>query len=410
MQNENSIIKSFLYLVLFLYTTTPCNQLSMSDWAPNLIWVLVPAVLTLVVANIYKVKLFDKSVAIIWGILIVWNIMVYLTRGVRPSPYPFLASWVAYIAFNLYYEDFFDRFIKTTVTLSKIGLVVWLACLIAPNAIWSIASSYGVPTMNVSHSFFIVNIADQLPVVGRAVRNCGFCWEPGRYSCFLMFAMLFYVMKYGWNFKEINLWVLIISLISTKSTTGFGIFIVFMLYWSLANKKLNPFYLVPLAAIIMIIYNLPFMKDKILEFWVDEQSFAEKLAILDYNAQHGGSPLYTPQRFEGLALQWMNITHMPLLTGEGRNFLNFYTNRVLGYNVALSEGLLGIFVSYGLLIGLLCYYSLFKSSRIISNIFGSKLKFAFMVIFLMSSVSYSFWELPYMMVLWLMPLYTKNKF
>lgn len=401
---EKKKLLNVYFLLLFIYNAASCELVTVADWAP---WYLscIPLVLSFIVAQKCRVNLFHKRILILILILTLWNAAQYFVNHVTPSPYALILMVVAWVAYNVYHEDFADRFIKITIALSSISLVVWLLCVIFPEGMRELGMLYGIETMDVSYSFIFFNI-------GKAFnyRNYGFCWEPGRYSCILLIALYFYYIKNGFKNRTKGFYILIISLVTTMSTTGIAAFLIFLAYVLYKKKGLNPIYWVPLVLLFLFVWTLPFMGEKIREFGIGEEKYLSAIDIQEWNSRNGiADGYYCPQRFEGMMFQLMNVAHMNPIIGEGHNFTNFYINKELGYRIAASEGILFHVLCYGLIIGLLSYYYLFRASKYWSEKYRSNVPGLFFFVFLVTNFSYDFWEFPLYMVTWLWAYFEGGK-
>ena len=104
---------------------------------------------------------------------------------------------------------------------------------------------------------------------GRVLRNCGMFWEPGVFSGYLILALVLFanrpfllLSKY-----KIQLVVIILAVVTTKSTSGYlMLFLVglYILYRSLSNR-ISRLVLVTVLALgtIIAVINTPFLGDKI---------------------------------------------------------------------------------------------------------------------------------------------------
>ena len=403
---KNKFLLGLYFLVLFIYSAAPVNYVMIGESSP-IISSLFPVILGLIVAVQCNISLLKRSMLLLMSVLTIWNIAIYDTLHRIPSPYPYISLFVAYIAFHAFRHDFAKRFVKTTVALTMVSLVVWFLSLVVPSIMKSFAMEFGIPSNDVSYSFILFNISYK---IGEQwlVRNPGFCWEPGRYSCFLVIAMFFYLLQNGLNFKTRKFWILAIGLASTFSTTGYAMFLALIFLWVIYEHKLNPLYIVPVIFLIAIVWNLPFMEEKLMALQANEDTAMSSIDMMVYQAQHGSDRYYTPQRLQGLVLQWINLRNMPLLTGEGRNLTLHFINRTYGVNFALSEGVLGVLVRYGLVLGFFIYFCLFKSSMIFSKMGKQSFGVLFLVIYMMANISYYFWESPLFVVMWCWYLFSKD--
>ena len=96
--------------------------------------------------------------------------------------------------------------------------------------------------------------------------------------------------------------------------------------------------------------------------------------------------------------------------GDGHNYTKFYINKVLDYNIFVSEGILFQILCYGLILGLISYYYLFKSSKYWGKRYANNDIWLFFILFIVTNFSYNFWEFPLYSTMWLWGYfeYTKN--
>lgn len=404
---KNNTLLSFFFFVLFLYTCSPSPYVTIGE-SGGIIVSLVPLLLGLLVAVKCRISFLTKSFMVLIGVFAIWNLIIYVYLQRPPSPYPFITLVCAYIAYFAFKKDFIDRFLRTSVALAAISFVVWVLCLMAPKIMKLFAVNFGLLSQDVSYSFFVFNIAKEVGEIW-PIRNCGFCWEPGRCSCILVISIYFYLVRYGMKVKSSRFMILFLSLLSTASTTGYGMLMVMLGVWIIYNKKINPAYSLLFIALFLVVWNMPFMREKILGLMVDEERAQEAIREMIYVKHHDGNEtFYVPQRIEAMYLQILNFQNMPPITGEGRNITNHYINRYYDINIALSEGILGIFVRYGLILGSFCYFCLLRSSTIFSS-YNSKIpRLLFFILFVLANFSYYFWESPLFCLMWCWAFFEKH--
>lgn len=385
---------------MFLYTTRPCNPMSISASAENKLFLMVPLLLTLVAIFRYKIDIMSKELMRILLVLTAWNIIMYFTQWLMPSPYLYAIVICAFTIYRCFKDDFFDRFINVSLKLSLVALVGWALVLINHDAIYQIAMNVGQPGYGISHSLYIFSIPETLNG-GIVWRNCGYCWEPGRYACFLCIAIFFFIYKYGLLWRDKRFLVLLIALISTQSTTGYILFFVILALIQLKGLKFNPFYMIPIVVLFYFVLSLPFMQQKIIE--LSDVSDTET-SVYNYMTYQNDDEYIVPQRFQAMLFQLENFRNMHFLTGDGIQ-TNFYLNRVMGIRVNLAEGILGILIRYGLIIGLFMYTLLYKSSILISQKLSGSKSIAFLLVFIVANFSYYLWEDPMIMTIVFLPIF-----
>ena len=144
-----------------------------------------------------------------------------------------------------------------------------------------------------------------------------------------------------------------------------------------------------------------------------EEGIVNISSSLDWEASNedeGDREYYVPQRFQGLILSVINIQNSDHLIGDGRDFTQFYINRVNNWMVKTSEGILEPIAQYGVGIAFLMYYFLFLVSKRLSISYRINNKWLYFIIFIMINISYNFWETPLFMAIWMMPIFMKNNY
>jgi hypothetical protein len=103
---------------------------------------------------------------------------------------------------------------------------------------------------------------------------------------------------------------------------------------------------------------------------------------------------YVPQRFDGLAFEFLNILNDPIF-GYGNDVENSYVKNNISAALVLSNGVLKVLARFGLIVGAIFYLLLYKSSRLISKFYGIKGGIFFMLLYISISISYDFILVPF---------------
>ena len=109
-------------------------------------------------------------------------------------------------------------------------------------------------------------------------RNPGMFWEPGAFQGFIMLVPLFYSdkLKQLWNTHKKGCIIMLIALLTTKSTTAYLTFAAFIFLTILMNGKINPILKgVAVAAIIgafTYAWSQDFMGEKIMNEYEEAQT------------------------------------------------------------------------------------------------------------------------------------------
>lgn len=402
-----TFIKNVYFFYIFLCTVLSCPLFAISSNNPYKVLAFLPAILSIIVGFICGIKLIDRTLGGIFFIIISSSVALHFVHGVSYSPYLLLSVYVGYVCFHLFKDDIVDRFVNISYKLTVIGLFLWVATMISHSAMLSLADTIGYDGFGVSKSLYIYNVdnlndySDLAWATSGILTNCGYCWENGRYSCFLLLTIYFYVIKKGMSFKDKKLLVLIFALITTQSTTGYMVFLMFLIYWYMRGRKFKVWYLVPLVTLVTVVWTLPFIQDKILALLVDPDDMDNTISNWQWMSNNKDEGYIVPQRFTGFWLQLMNLQNSNLLIGDSSNITNHYIVNDLGINAAISEGILGIIVRYGLILGSMAYYMLFRSSYCIAQKYGLTQTFLLAAIFIGINFSYNFWEDPLLISFWM---------
>lgn len=405
---RNTILSLFFFIV-FVYSVVPSPLFTISEQT-SLFFAIFPALFALLLAMSNHISLLKRDFLYPIVILTIWALVLYVNSGIRPSPYPFCAFLTAYVVYKIWRQALITKIVDYLIAFSIIGLIIWLLNFIIGSLLSEIAIKINFPSYgnNIKAILFWCINPD-------GIRNPGCCWEPGRYSCFLVIGIYLHSLKNGFHWKkDWRLWILLLSLVTTMSTTGFGAFIIFLTLRQFSfQKTINPLHLIGTLLLIEVAWSLPFMSEKIMEWWIDSDMLDTKIGQLEWLAANRPSDSYfVPQRFEGFAYRWIDFLHMNFLTGDGHNFTKYYLNKNLGFMIAPSEGIIGVVLCYGIIIGFLIYLSLYKSSLYLSRLstYSYKLpRMTFLILFIMMNFSYNFWELPIIIPLWLMSFFESFK-
>lgn len=149
--------------------------------------------------------------------------------------------------------------------------------------------------------------------------------------------------------------------------------------------------------------QLDFMGEKIQSLWLTEEHAIEWERQLNYYITQDN--VVVPQRFDGLFYEFLNILHDPLI-GNASDETSYLTS-LFGIKFSLSNGCLRIFANMGIVMGILYYILLYKSSVHFSRIYQFKGKLAWFFLFLLINISYSWIFEPVFLAIILLFLYHK---
>lgn len=124
----------------------------------------------------------------------------------------------------------------------------------------------GVRYSEVGVSIYVYNQLYGL-VGGYVDRNCGMFWEPGAFQGYLNMAIMFAVLMERSKWNKNSLIILIVAVLTTKSTTGYAVLAFIATYYIIFhyNGKPIPKPLCIVALISLFVYyytRLDFLQDK----------------------------------------------------------------------------------------------------------------------------------------------------
>ena len=216
-------------------------------------------------------------------------------------------------------------------------------------------------------------------------RNSGMFWEPGAFQGFIMIVPLLYLnnLKYLWDNYRKECIVLIITLVTTQSTTGYIAFAILIAYALVTSELPFATKYITLLFIALIIATsfsyVSFLGDKISE----EYTATLKLKEGELSWSRMGS----------FYLDYQNIMRHPII---GNGFLMEMRYGSLGKHLNdISNGFTGSINMFGI-VTMICYYTC-VSRKLLSYTFFQKIVFLLILTVLLNGEYYLnypfFWAL-----------------
>ena len=348
-----------------------------------------------------------KGLLLLGLFILLWTIFQYVKYGENVIYFQLiwdvLAGFVICIAYK---EEVFLYYEHCLTKLCLLSIILWFASwmipffpplliAISPNWIHALEESniliFGLQPSSFDGALFFR-------------RNCGFAWEPGRFSCFIVMGIFYNLARTKFSLTNKNFKILLIALLTTQSTTGFATLgIIFLFYIYNVKKK----HIIPAICFIGVLFiaigSLPFMSEKISTSWISKshnQEFEKKVTYWTEEEKE----TVVPQRFDGLLWEFYNIKHDPIL-GYGKDPSRSYTGDYFDNRLVLYNGNLKVFAILGLIWGGLYFIVLFGGSRYFSLFFNIKGKYFAALLFISINVSYPFQFEPLFLAMFFMPLY-----
>lgn len=298
----------------------------------------------------------------------------------------------------LYYEKFIYY-------LSCISLFFFLWQIISPSLLYQLLAAFDISenkrSIGTYYSILVYTVNQWNP--DAVIRNAGFCWEPGPFSCFIILGILFNLIRNKFKFAHNRIfWVLFITLLTTQSTTGLSIFMLIII-WAFVNSKAYYKGLVFLVPILIIgLYfaftEISYLSEKIKKEYEQKDQLSD---IIDRTRE--SDKLMAPGRFLSFEIAWKDFIERPLWGYGGNVNLQWFLQE--GAYVSPVSGIGGILARYGLF-GFICWVILLLKSNTYLYEWGDKYRFKhiwfLLVIFIsigfgiiISPLFFAFYLLPY---------------
>jgi hypothetical protein len=387
---------------------------SLQTW-DEILGVILPVALTIYLSLTNKIKISKEFLYLIMGFLWYSLMLAFKFEELHPRfiGVYLISFYISYITISHFKAYFFILYHNFIYIFCVISLCFWVTNQILPNELNSIMqmlSSMDTERLNIESNILIYTINSKeisdltnTSFLGFSVtRNSGFAWEPGAFSVFINLAIFVNLIVYKFRLKRnLKLMVLCFTLITTFSTTGYGIFILLILFYTYNQKVKYKLILTPLAIIIGIyITTLSFMTDKIIDLSLQDTDEQIENSIL-YDTQ------YAPQRITSFTIDYKDFLNNPIL-GYGGHQEERWTNK-LGAQIASISGIGKLLAKFGMVGTIFFFLMLFKSSKIFTEIFTFKGWIFPFLIFLMTSFSYSIIEHPLLICFWMLAFFLPKK-
>ena len=322
------------YIVVFLFLCVSGNPIFIygSEWSS-----IIMAIAMLAICIAHRTFLFSKDLCLwIGGFLFLMTMQYLILPQVSiPANINFL--------FKLYLAFLVVGYLQSSMRYTYLRVMYWLALISL--LFFSIQIVIGPVGVNFDRykTLFLYNT---IPTGSGLSRNSGMFWEPGAFQGYIMIVPLLYInnIKYLWNNYRKECVVLIITLISTQSTTGYIAFAILLAYILITSDL--PFatkYTLLLTVTLFIIglfSYLSFLGDKISE----EYAATMKLKEGELSWSRMGS----------FYLDYQNIIKHPII---GNGFLMEMRYGSLGKHLeGISNGFTGSINMFGL-VAIICYYT-----------------------------------------------------
>lgn len=313
-----------------------------------------------------------------------------------------LSKWpilflIAYTLCHDLKDKLFITIETVIVLLCLVSLVLWTVQTISPSAIYSIVKQFE----------FSVPYSDEAKIEGNMVvftlnttyankeflglfpRNAGFAWEPGAFGSYICMGLFCNMLRKGLTLKNnLPFILMLVTLLTTQSTTALAAFVIGLVIWLFAGKKVT-FYSLLMIPLVVWIYTLPFVSEKAMNQYEDAIGYTVDQIDLTQDMN----------RIQSFVISWQEFLHHPIL-GLGGDAGGSWL-RQEGYDVPIFSGIGELLSRYGIIMTVLFFVVMFKSAKKMNESFQTKSAYAFIGIFICIMIGFNNWNAPIYMVFWL---------
>jgi len=404
----------FEYFVVFVFIIYGANASvftgAIENW-DNPIGLMLPILSIAGLGFIRGVRFNHKFLILIIGFTIYFAASTLKFGELHPRFYGIylIKISVAYILISALGFRFFKIYEDILYYLCIIGVSFWIVLNLMPSTFIEFLRIFEFSTQRLQGSvdfntiiYTVGNSAinpDYIMNFGgvKIFRNNGYAWEPGVFASFINLAIFFNLIRNRFKLKSNkHLWVFLVALASTFSTTGYSLFILLVLFYVYNQDFVKVFWMAPIVAVsAMFIFMLPFMYEKIS---YDSRSIEE---LIYRSAKY--DLLYAPQRFQSLQIDFIDFMNHPLI-GYGGHLVEAWTAK-LGANIITISGIGELMAQFGIVGTLFFLISLWLSSKQIVKLFNIQGTIFPVLFILLYAISYSVFSILVMCV-WLLYLFS----
>lgn len=401
----------FFIMILYMgmangYTQVLCFPPSKGIWTS-----FIPIILTGILIK-RNSKYFGSNTKFINYIsfIILWIILqtIKYTHFYAMNFFLLYNAVMAYVIVRVYRMKIIVLYEKYVTSLSILSLVVWLFYNVMPNVVSSLFSALFIKSSGtLVANAFLVGLANSTDVMG--FRNVGFAQEPGYFASYIIIAMFFNLLINNYKYSNRNFIILLVTLITTQSTTGYISFFAIIILIILQSKRGKIFMITLMILLLPTIIALPFMREKIVNYSSDKESIENVVWNANYIERKGGDGVFVPQRLDGLVLETMNFIHDPILGYGVKDNNTSYVSRNLSQYISCSNGNIKVFSRFGIILGFFFFVYLYKTGCIFDIKNKTRISLIFLLIYIVISMSYEIATIPLLLSIWNLGFFIKMK-
>ena len=276
---KTNFINNFFVFILLIYAGRASVFVRSVDTFENIYGLLFIIISVLLFSIYHKVGLKNSLVYLIAGFSLYFTFSTFKFNEFHPRFYfiYFISFYIAYVLINSLKYYFFLIFENVLVQLCKISIGFWIILIFFPSTLYQLFDSIafltpgteGIASNIIFYTLNSESITEKVNFIygnQSIYRNAGFSWEPGGFAVLINLGMFINMIRYRFSIKNNkNIWILLLALITTFSTTGYGIFVILILFYFYNNKSKYKGLLFPIfIALGIYLLSLPFMIDKVI--------------------------------------------------------------------------------------------------------------------------------------------------
>jgi hypothetical protein len=370
---------------------------------------IILALISFRIMYVHKIS-FNKS--FFW--LIFFFLIYYISLSLKFDEFHYKFLFIYPFSFFIAYTiimglklKFFVIYERLLVKLCLIAMFFWILQIFIPVQLQEVLKmlTFLKPyTDAIRAQIGVYTIIDE-GIESLLPRNSGFAWEPGAFSVFINFAIFLNLIFNKFKLrKNYAIYILIITLISTQSTTGYSIFLLIAVFYFMnINMGSGKVLFIPLLAIaILYVFNLPFMYEKIDALSNEKISDIVSIGKKEWN----NDKVITAQRFVSLQIDFIDFMKNPIL-GYGGHDEDMWTRKG-NINIVSISGIGKILARFGLVGSLFFLIVLYRNSKMYSKKFNFKGGLVLFFLIIQVSVSYSLIENPIFLCFWMFFYFNPN--
>ena len=301
---------------------------------------------------------------------------------------------------NMNLKVILNSYEKIISTLAKISLFFFAWQMVS---ISSLISVFSIIDFNIGRSYnAIVYTIHHRSIADGIQRNTGFCWEPGPFACFLVLALVIYLLKTKFTIDK-RVLLYLITILSTVSSTGYlCLAIIFVWYIYVKSRK---YFLIVLPIVLsltaLFIFKSDNLNNKILP------QFDKATRNIEFYSAYGKEEQTSIGRFDGFLLNLKDFNRYPIL-GYGGHFAATFSQEN-DLKISTTSGLGNWLAQYGIIGFVFLIVSFYKSSFLFVNLYNTKGILFLFLIYLIITFSFNLIDSPFFIFLFFMSIINGKK-